>query len=122
MLAGLLANKMFGGEDEEEAKKQQIASMRMQMAQRLSPDMPTFGFQGAQFKHQMDQRQDEGQRQLMASLVPMAIAGMDELSAAPDSTRGFTSANNDRLAQMFSAQAPALPQHPFRGLDGSEDW
>jgi hypothetical protein len=127
ILAGTLASQLFGGDDEEKAKKQAIANMRMDLARRMAPDMPTYGFQAAQLKQQLADRRDEGQRSLLASLVPMAVGGIDSLSAAPSqpSIGGLSNALGASNDQRFgTTPVPyangAYQVNHFRGLDDDE--
>jgi len=93
-----MANKLQSDAAEKEAKKQQIASMRMQLARDIDPSVPTYGYQAAQARSQMAAQRDAGQTAMIGSLLPVALQGLGQMTNTPDSTRSFSSNLNGALS------------------------
>ena len=119
VLGGVLANELQAAEREKEQKKQLIANMRMQYAKSLDPDVPTYGFQAAQAKSQMDAERDAGRAGMVGSLLPMALQGLGQMSSA---TSGNEMLNKQtermsgalgNLNDRFNVQSGEI--NPFRG-------
>jgi hypothetical protein len=94
ILGGVLANEMQANASEEQAKKQQVANMRMQLAREISPDVPTYGYQAAQARSQMAAQRDAGQASMIGSLLPVALQGLGQMSNTPPANPLFRGAGS----------------------------
>ena len=91
---------------QQRARREKEAEIRMQMAQRMSPDMPTYGMQAALFNNQQaDQREafngqlDDQKRQMYAQVLPLAVSAFGENWTAGNPTAGADAKTGSMLDQ-----------------------
>jgi hypothetical protein len=91
---------------QQRARHEKEAEIRMQMAQRMSPDMPTYGMEAAQFNNQQaDQRDafngqmDDQKRQMYAQVLPLAVSAFGNNLAESNPTAGADAKTGSMLDQ-----------------------
>jgi hypothetical protein len=107
MLASVMAAKMQQQQAEQAAKQQHNEESRMKIARLYDPNVSTTGIENAQFNRQLGASRDASNRQMMGSILPLAMSSLGSIQEQPDSTKSFTGNVSQGLSNQFSQQGNA---------------